>query len=46
MNLSSDKMVSKFAFKFNLYRYSSDLAFHNVTLSPVVGLYKLNPVDP
>jgi hypothetical protein len=53
LNLQSEKPVSKFAFKFNLYRYDERDLMHNhaewlakFRSEIEVGLDELNPVDP
>jgi hypothetical protein len=56
LSLSSDKLVSKFAFfKFNLHRYVTKLTAAGLKLSAIAhdrfaasaaGLYKLNSVYP
>ena len=50
MNLASEKLVSKFAFKWvNLRRYEAgDILLQQMEIphAEVWVLYKLNPVDP
>jgi hypothetical protein len=52
LNLYSEKLVSKFAFKSNLYRYNSGGAFGEMSLltgarrTASVGLYWSNALEP